>query len=88
MLIAAAAASLQAGNSARAVAACLAVVGDEPLRESAHRILVRTYAAAGNIGQAVRQAERYSELLRCETGLRPSNLMVELTAGLGGRQPR
>lgn len=55
-----------------AVATGIAVVRAEPLRESAHRVLVRAHLAAGNRGAALRQYEQCRRILREELGLEPS----------------
>lgn len=55
-----------------AVAAGLAAVRTEPLRESAHRVLVKAHLAAGNRGAALRQFEQCRRILREELGLEPS----------------
>ncbi|MFE7132072.1 BTAD domain-containing putative transcriptional regulator [Streptomyces sp. NPDC057638] len=55
-----------------AVAAGLAAVRAEPLRESAHRVLVKAHLAAGNRGAALRQYEQCRRVLYEELGLEPS----------------
>lgn len=70
--------ALRAGLSARAVQACLSIVGAEPLRESAHRLLVEAHAAEGNVGEAIRQVDSYADRLRTELGVPPSSLMIDL----------
>lgn len=59
----------------------LKTVAAEPLRESAHRNLVRIHLAEGNLAEAVRQYRRYAWLLRTELGVRPSEAMRSLFAG-------
>jgi DNA-binding SARP family transcriptional activator len=59
-----------------AVEAGLAAVNSEPLRESAHRVLIHAHLAEGNRCEAIRQYERYCALLQKELGLGPS---AELT---------
>jgi DNA-binding SARP family transcriptional activator len=66
------------GGYARAVEAGLAAVAAEPLRESAHRALVKVHLAEGNLAEAVRQFEFYRRLLQDELGLSPSPLIIEL----------
>jgi DNA-binding SARP family transcriptional activator len=73
----------RAGRYWLAVEAGLAMVADEPLRESAHRVLIRVYLAEGNSGEAVRQYRRYRQLLHQELGLDPSPQMETLVRGLG-----
>lgn len=62
----------------QAVEAGLAAVRDEPLRESAHRALMKAYLAEGNAGEALRQYRRYRQLLHEELGLAPSPEMNQL----------
>ncbi len=57
---------------AEAIEAGLAAVSSEPLRESAHRVLIHAHLAEGNRCEAIRQYDRYRALLEKELGLRPS----------------
>jgi DNA-binding SARP family transcriptional activator len=66
------------GRYARAVEAGLAAVAAEPLRESAHRALVKVHLAEGNVAEAVRQFQFYERILKEELGLYPSHQMMEL----------
>lgn len=66
-----------------AVEAGLAAMEADPLRESAHRLLVRVYLAEGNWGEALRQYRVFCGRLRDELGLRPSGQMEELVRPLG-----
>lgn len=66
------------GEFARALDAGLAALAGEPLRESAHRALVKVHLAEGNPAEAVRQFELYRQLLRDQLGLSPSMRIVEL----------
>jgi len=66
------------GQFARALDAGLAALAGEPLRESAHRALVRVHLAEGNQAEAVRQFELYRQLLRDQLGLTPSMRIIEL----------
>jgi DNA-binding SARP family transcriptional activator len=63
---------------ALAVEAGLAAVAGEPLRESAHRCLIRAHLAEGNVGEAMRQYETYRDLMRAELNLDPSPDIVKL----------
>jgi DNA-binding SARP family transcriptional activator len=67
---------------AQAIQAGLAAVSGEPLRESAHRVLIRAHAAEGNQSEAIREYRRYERLLRDELDLGPSRAMRELWATL------
>lgn len=69
---------LAAGNYSQAVEAALAAVIVEPLRESAHRLLIRVHAAEGNWSEALSQYHRYRRLLHRELGVSPTDLMEEL----------
>jgi DNA-binding SARP family transcriptional activator len=68
---------LDAGQASLAIEAALSVVTAEPLRESAHRILVEAHVAAGNRSEAIRQFERCRALLSSELGLQPCDSLVE-----------
>lgn len=69
------------GRHAEAVAAAIASVRAEPMRESAQRVLVQAHLAEGNVSEAIRQAEAYRELLFEELGIAPSHEFEELVAG-------
>jgi DNA-binding SARP family transcriptional activator len=66
------------GEYARALDAGLAAVAGEPLRESAHRALVKVHLTEGNQAEAVRQYSLYRQLLEDRLGLTPSLRMLEL----------
>lgn len=66
-----------------AVEAGLAAVETDPLRESAHRLLVKVYLAEGNWGEALRQYRVFCSRLHDELGLRPSGQMEALVRPLG-----
>jgi DNA-binding SARP family transcriptional activator len=78
------------GRFAEAVDAALVAVASDPLRESAHRAVVRSYLAEGNHGAALRQYQRYRTVLRAELDLEPSPAMLELVrlARQHSRPPR
>ncbi|HEX6597249.1 MAG TPA: BTAD domain-containing putative transcriptional regulator, partial [Acidimicrobiales bacterium] len=65
-------ATLGLGDLGAAVAAAERAVGLEPLRESAHLLLVRARAAAGNRAEALRAYERLRRALGEELGVSPS----------------
>jgi DNA-binding SARP family transcriptional activator len=69
------------GRFASALDAGLAAVAAEPLRESAHRALIKVHLVEGNRAEAVRQYELYRRLLSEQLGLAPSRQMVELVRG-------
>jgi DNA-binding SARP family transcriptional activator len=72
----------RAGRFAESTEAALAAVAHEPLRESAHRLVIESHLANGNPGEAIRQYRLFSRLLRGHLGLEPSPLMRRLIAGL------
>lgn len=71
-----------AGRFAAAIEAGHASVAAEPLRESAHRLLIEAYLAEGNPGEAIRQYRFFRDVLRSELGLEPSPQMERLVASL------
>lgn len=80
---------LRAGRRfGHAVEAALAAVRAEPLRESAHRVLISVYLDEGNDCEAIRQFRFYRDYVNDELGVEPSQLMAELVAGLPLDAPR
>jgi DNA-binding SARP family transcriptional activator len=71
-----------AGRFAEATQAGLAAVEGEPLRESAHRVLISAYLAEGNPGEALRQYRFFRRILQEQLGLEPSQLMADLMRAL------
>jgi DNA-binding SARP family transcriptional activator len=67
-----------AGRHGQAVQAALVAVGEEPLRESAHRVLVRAHLAQGNRGEAILQYQRFRRALQEELQVEPSPLFEQL----------
>ena len=61
-----------AGRFGDAVAAALAAVRAEPLRESATAALIRVHLAEGNQSEALRAFQRYEALLASELGVDPT----------------
>jgi DNA-binding SARP family transcriptional activator len=61
-----------AGRWSEAIAAALAAVQAEPLRESAQRALIEAHVDEGNVSEAVRQRDTYRRLLDYELGIPPS----------------
>jgi len=70
----------QQGRPAAAVAAGLAAVAAEPLRESSHRVLVEAHLSEGNQAEALRQYLHYRDLLRDNLGVEPSPRITSLVA--------
>jgi DNA-binding SARP family transcriptional activator len=67
-----------AGAFGAAVQAAAAAIAAEPLRESAHRALIRAHLAEGNAHEVLRQYAAYSRMLANELGVAPTALMQEL----------
>jgi DNA-binding SARP family transcriptional activator len=76
---------ISAGRHGQAIQAALTAVGEEPLRESAHRALVRAHLAQGNRGEALLGYRRYREALQAELQVEPSPLFEELISGIRRR---
>jgi DNA-binding SARP family transcriptional activator len=72
----------RAGRYGEAVQAAHAAVRAEPLRETAHRALVRVHLAEGNISEALRAYESFRTLLLGEMGVPPSGKMEALVGVL------
>jgi DNA-binding SARP family transcriptional activator len=75
------------GRYGEAVQAAHAAVGAEPLRETAHRALVRIHLAQGNVAEAIRTCESFREYLFDEMGVAPSAQMEALVSGLRRSRP-
>lgn len=73
----------RAGRYSLAIEVGYAAVNGEPLRESAHRAVIRAHLAEGNRAEALRQYERFRELLRRELDLEPSPEMQQVLGSLG-----
>ena len=73
------------GSFAFAAEAGHAALRSDPLRESAHRAVIRVLLAEGNPAEAVRRYRRYSDLLLRELGLEPSERMHALFADVDVR---
>ena len=73
---------LAAGTRSQALEVALAVFAREPLRETAHRLMIRVHLADGNSFEAIRQYHLYERLTLTRIGLPPSALMRELVSGL------
>lgn len=71
------------GRFGRAVEIGMMVVAADPLRESAQRVLIRTFAAEGNAHEAFSQYLAYRDVIRDELGLEPSEQMEALIDELG-----
>jgi DNA-binding SARP family transcriptional activator len=78
------------GRYGEAVQVAYAAVRAEPLRESAHRAVVRVHLAEGNLAEAGRAYAAFRDLLADELGVVPTILMEELllrgTPGLASEE--
>jgi DNA-binding SARP family transcriptional activator len=74
-----------AGRLPEAGAAALSAVRAEPLRESARAALIRVRIAERNETEAVRELERYRDLLQAELGLEPTPRLSQLLGDVGQR---
>ena len=73
-----------AGRYGYAIDTALTAIAADPLRESAHRVLIKAYLAEGNTGAGMRQYREYCRRARKELGLGPSPQLCELVADLVG----
>lgn len=71
---------LRAGSPGSAIAAALAAVAIDPLRESAHKLLIRGHLAAGNLASAHRVLGMFVARLDQELGIAPSPDLAALLA--------
>ena len=71
------------GRFAEALEVSLAVVADDPLRESAERVVIKIHAAEGNLYEALRRYRSFRDVIRDELGLEPSPQMEALVDELG-----
>lgn len=69
---------IEAGHHAAAAQAALFAIETDPLRESAHRCLIRVHLDEGNRSEALRQFTYYEKLVRNELGFGPSQKMIDL----------
>lgn len=72
-----------AGRHGEAIEAGLAAVSGEPLRETAHLVLIRAHLAEGNRCEAIRQFEHYRAVLAKELGLQPTAEISSLVNRVG-----
>jgi DNA-binding SARP family transcriptional activator len=76
---------IEAGRYAAASEAALAVIATDPLRESAHRALIRVHLAEGNLAEALRQYAFFRRRYEQELGLAPSREMEQLIDAVTAR---
>ena len=67
---------------ALAIQASLMAIGSDPLRESAHRRLIRAHLAEGNAAEALRAYGNLERLLATELGIAPTQPFAELAASV------
>lgn len=65
-----------------ALQTALAAIAIEPIRETAHRLLIEVHIAEGNDASALKHYQRYRRLLQCELGVTPSQQMDQLVRPL------
>jgi DNA-binding SARP family transcriptional activator len=63
----------------------LTAVQAEPLRETAHRLVIRVHLQQGNVAEAIRQYRTYERMLADELGALPSPVMRSLIDSCLGR---
>ncbi len=78
---------IELGRYREAMDVALACLRSEPLRESAHRVVISVHLAEGNRSEALRQYREYRELLRAQLGLEPSALMKMQLRAAGATRP-
>ena len=76
---------LAAGRTEEAGEAALAGVAVDPLRESAHRAVIRVHLAEGNVAVALRRYAAFRRLSKERLGVPPSARMEELIRPVTGR---
>jgi DNA-binding SARP family transcriptional activator len=67
-----------AGRYGEAIDVAYAAVRGEPLRESAHRVLVRAHLAEGNVAEAIREYDSFCSTLSEELSVQPTDQMRQL----------
>jgi DNA-binding SARP family transcriptional activator len=72
----------RAGRHGEALQAAYAAVRTEPLRESAHRAVVRVHLAEGNVAEAVRAYESFHTRIEGELGVHPTDQMTRLVQAI------
>jgi DNA-binding SARP family transcriptional activator len=78
---------IEQGRADEAIQIGLRSVAMDPLRESAHRVVVSAHLAEGNVVEALSQYQRFACLLERELGLAPSaQLHALLATWLPGRR--
>lgn len=78
---------LDHGRHAAALDCAITALHADPLRESAHRAVIRVHLAEGNTGTALQAFELCRHTLHTELGLPPTRAMMDLMAELTGPGP-
>jgi DNA-binding SARP family transcriptional activator len=73
---------LATGRPERTIQVGILVLGADPLRETAHRLVIRAHLAEENRGDALRQYRHCERLFRYELGIDPSPATRALVADL------
>jgi DNA-binding SARP family transcriptional activator len=74
------------GRHWEALQAAYAAVRAEPLRESAHRTIVRVHLAEGNLAEATRAYELFRSMVEDELGVLPTAQMTRLVQSIPPRR--
>jgi DNA-binding SARP family transcriptional activator len=77
---------LDAGNARLAAEACFTVTEADPLRESAHLLLINADLAMGNRAQAIQHYGDVCRLLQAELGMPPSFRLPEAATAPSSRR--
>lgn len=72
---------LDEGRYGQVIDLLLGALRRDPLRESAHRLVLQTHLAEGNWSEAVRHYRAYRDRLQADLGLEPSPRISELVPG-------
>lgn len=70
--------AVERGLHGLAIDHCLAALRVDPLRETAHRVLIRTHLAEGNPAAALRAYRECVEVLDAEFGIEPTQETIDL----------
>jgi len=73
---------LDDGRHAAALDCAITALHADPLRESAHRAVIRVHLAEGNTGTALQAFEQCRRTLHTELGLPPTRALLDLMAEL------
>lgn len=71
---------IQGGNCCDALQVGLALTQAEPLRESAHRLLIRVHLVQGNVAEAIRQYQYYEKVVSDQLNSRPTAVIRAVMA--------